>query len=534
MPELEDVNTFLKFHTNRVKHLYKKIQLAWWNAYSTGKEEYYKEYEMISKEFTRIYNNKEEFEMIKKWLKMNIKDELPRRQIKVVYNSYRLYQGDLNLINKIIAKEIAIQKKFNDFRAEVGNKRLTDNQIKEILKTETNPDRIKNAWEASKKQGRLVEKDLIEVINMRNKLAKSQGFRNYYVMSLEAAEQKLEDVKAIFDKLKRLTDKPFMSVKSEIDNYLSNKFNIPKKELKPWLYQDLFFASVPGLHKLELNRFFNKDILENAKKFYNGIGLEVEDVLERSDLYEKEGKSQHAFAIDIDREGDIRILVNIISNKYWMLTTLHELGHAVYWKFMDRKLPFLLRDQAHTLVTEAIAMLFERQSTNTVFIKKYTGANSREIDEISGIINNFLMMDKIVFSRWSQVMFNFEMELYENPEQDLNRLWWDTVKKYQFIDFYRDEPDWCTKIHLVSSPVYYHNYMLADLLASQLHKTIAKDILKQDSLKNADYTENKKIGDYLRKSIFEQGMLYEWNDLAEKATGERLSPKCFAEEFIVK
>ena len=53
-------------------------------------------------------------------------------------------------------------------------------------------------------------------------------------------------------------------------------------------------------------------------------------MLARSDLYEKTGKSPHAFCTDIDREGDVRVLANIVPNEYWMGTMLHELGHAVY------------------------------------------------------------------------------------------------------------------------------------------------------------------------------------------------------------
>ena len=53
-------------------------------------------------------------------------------------------------------------------------------------------------------------------------------------------------------------------------------------------------------------------------------------MIDRSDLYEKPGKSPHAFCTDIDREGDVRVLANIVPNEYWMGTMLHELGHSVY------------------------------------------------------------------------------------------------------------------------------------------------------------------------------------------------------------
>jgi len=43
----------------------------------------------------------------------------------------------------------------------------------------------------------------------------------------------------------------------------------------------------------------------------------------------------------------------------------------------------------------------------------------------------------LIFSRWCQVMLRFEKAMYENPGQDLNNLWWETVEKYSCS---RDRP----------------------------------------------------------------------------------------------
>ena len=67
-----------------------------------------------------------------------------------------------------------------------------------------------------------------------------------------------------------------------------------------------------------------------------------------SDLYARDGKSQHAFCIDIDREGDVRVLCNVEPNERWMETMLHEFGHAVYDRERDRDAPVArARRRAH-------------------------------------------------------------------------------------------------------------------------------------------------------------------------------------------
>lgn len=522
---------FLQMYTQRIKPLFKSVQHAWWNAYTTGKDESYARFEELVKEMDRIHNNKEEFNEAKRLLKKGSKDPIIKRQLELIYNEYLSSQGDIELINKIITKKIAIEKKFNGFRAKVGYTELSDNQLSEILRKEKDSEKLRLVWEANKKQGELVSRNLLEVINLRNELARSQGFKNYYVMLFKLREQNIKEITSIFKELEKLTKDSFKKIKEEIDNSISKKIGIKRKELKPWHYQDGFFQKEPEIYSVNLDIFFTRDILEIVKEYYSGIGLEIEDILKRSDLYEKPGKSQHAFCCDLDKEGDIRILENIKNNEKWMSTTLHELGHGSYDKYIDRTLPFILREAAHILTTEGIAVLFQGQTKNLGFIRHFSNMN-QEVDKNSSEIVKLKVMDELVFARWSQVMFNFEKKLYENPNQDLNKLWWKLVKKYQLINFYRDKPDWASKIHFVSSPVYYHNYLLGKLFASQMNAHIVKKILKGTDVRNADYVNKKEVGEYLKRFVFEPGMRYKWDELVERATGEKLTPKYFAEEFI--
>ncbi len=76
-------------------------------------------------------------------------------------------------------------------------------------------------------------------------------------------------------------------------------------------------------------------------------------------------------------------------------------------------------------------------------------------------------------------MLRFEKALYDDPDQDLNALWWDLVEQYQVLSRPegRNAPDYASKIHIVSAPAYYHNYMMGQLFASQVHHAIAREVL---------------------------------------------------------
>ena len=89
-----------------------------------------------------------------------------------------------------------------------------------------------------------------------------------------------------------------------------------------------------------------RDLERLTVDYYRSIGLDVEPMLRRSDLYPREGKNQHAFCIDMDCMGDVRVLCNLTDNERWMETMLHEFGHAAYSAGHDAnpELPFLLRE----------------------------------------------------------------------------------------------------------------------------------------------------------------------------------------------
>ena len=139
----------------------------------------------------------------------------------------------------------------------------------------------------------------------------------------------------------------------------------------------------------------------------------------------------------------------------------------------------------------------------------------------------------LIFSRWCQVMLRFEQGMYRDPNQDLHKLWWDLVEKYQLLKrpSGRDEPDFASKIHVVSAPAYYHNYMMGQLFACQVHRAIAREVLNVDNPARAYYTDNRQVGEFMRKRVFAPGRTLPWNELTKHATGEELNPRAFAAEF---
>ncbi len=532
----QELTKFIENYESKVVELAKNANIAYFDATISGKDEDYKKAADLQVELSKIFANKEDFAKLKKIKESNlITDEIQKRQLEKLYLAYQGNQIDEEKLEAIIKLQTEIEQKYSTFRAEVDGKKLSDNQVEEVLKNSTNSVELEKTWLAHKAIGNVVVDDVLKLVKMRNEIASELGFKNYHQMSLKLSEQDPDEIEKLFDELDKLTSPTFVQLKSDIDNHLSTRLNLPKENLMPWHYQNRFFQEAPKIYTVDLDSYYkDKDLVKITEDYYAGIDLPIDDLIKKSDLFEKEGKYQHAYCTDIDRAGDVRVVCNVKPNYNWMNTMLHEYGHAVYDKFMDLSLPWTLREPAHTFTTEAIAMLFGRLASNPKWMKDVLGISDEEMNKIAEDNFKSLRLEQLIFSRWVQVVYRFEKSMYENPEQDLNKLWWDLVEKYQMLKRPegRNQPDWVTKIHIALYPAYYHNYMLGELLASQFHSYITANILKSDDLKNQSYASNKEVGKYLNDKVFQVAAKNYWNDMIEKSTGEKLTAKYYAKQFV--
>ncbi len=531
----KELLTFIKKFDSVVQPLSKESSLAYWNASISGKDEDWAKAEKLNIELTQVFSNKDDFAILKRIKDAEaITDELLKRQLDVMYNAYLGNQVDTILLNTVIKMQTEIEKKYSNFRADVNGKKLSDNEVEEVLKTSTSSPELQQAWEGHKAIGPVVAQDIINLVKKRNEIAKQLGFNTYHEMSLKLSEQDPEEISSLFDELDNLTRDAFAGLKAEIDTFLSKRDNIKIDELMPWHYQNRFFQEAPAIYSVDLDKYYKTRNIETlTTDYYASIGLDITDMIAKSDLYEKPGKNQHAYCIDIDNLGDVRVLCNLKPNASWMGTMLHEFGHANYDKYIDQQLPFVLRNPAHTFTTEAIAMFFGRMSSNANFLVDMKLTDTADARNVSAEGFKVLRLEQLTFSRWAQVMYRFEKALYADPDQDLNKLWWDLAEKYQMIKrpTDRNQPDWASKIHIATSPCYYHNYLLGELLASQFNHYIAVNVLKSDDFGQCYYGK-QEVGQYFTEKVFKPGARYSWNEMIEKATGEILSAKYYAGQFV--
>jgi peptidyl-dipeptidase A len=528
---------FVREFEHRVAPLETQANLAYWEAATTGSDEAYRRQAALQTKLETAYSDPETFALLKRARESgSVVRPLEKRQLDRLYLAFLGRQIDPEMLAELTARASRIEQRFSTFRARVAGEEVTDNRIDAVLSSSRDRAQRREYWLASKQVGAELAPAVREIVALRNRAAAKLGFRDYYALQLALAEQDERWLLDLFDELDRLTAGPFAAARSRIDAILAGRAGVAADALMPWDYADRFFQEAPNLSDADFDApLAGRDLGALASSFFAGIGLDVAPILARSDLFERPGKNPHAFSTDIDRRGDVRVLLNLQPNQRWLDTTLHELGHAAYSANIRRDLPYFLRADAHLFATEGVAMLLGRLALNADFYRRMGLLDQDGAGRLAYPMHERARLQALVFSRWCQVMLRFEKALYADPGQDLDAVWWTLVERYQGLRRPAEAPagTWASKIHIVTAPVYYHNYELGDLFASQLHAAIVGEMYPGVPPDSVVYAGDPRVGAFLRERVFASGASLPWPEFVVRATGELLSPRAFANQFLI-
>lgn len=452
-----------------------------------------------------------------------VRDPMLQRQLELLRLSLTGNQMTASQRQRIVELSTSIESDFTSHRARLDGEELSENDIEDILRSSNDPELRKRTWEASKQIGAVVADRVRDLASVRNEVARDLGYENYYDMALSLQEI---DTRWLFETLGELEDltlDPFSGWKDELDAALSERFGAGS--LYPWHYGDPFFQSLPPDGRVTLDgALAGEKAADLARETFARWEVDLAAVLAESDLYPRARKCQHGFCLDVDRTGrDVRILANVVPGERWIEVLLHESGHACYDVEIDRTLPYLLHRPAHTFVTEAMAIVSGRLVRDPHWLTEVADVPDEAVGKIRHALQRAQAAQSLLFARWGLVMVHFERALYADPSADLDTLWWDLVERFQLVDRPpgRASADWAAKIHVAAAPVYYHNYLLGEMLASQLRAACERS--------TGGFVASGEAGARLKDKVFRHGALMRWDDLIEGATNRPLSARDFAE-----
>ena len=500
-------NAFMR----QYRGLNKNYWIAMWDYDTNSTDENKNKYSCASAKFDALLSDnkvRSKFESINP---ENL-SESQQRYLKRILDklSDPAQQGD-NELGKIT---LNISQKYSSYIPIINGKEVSLPEIQSVLKKEKDQDVRKSFYEAKVRGGDLIAEDIRQLVIKRNEYAVSKGYKNFF--EYIAKINYLVDV----EELKKLLESIYLNMSEQLTRVLYERkytlqqtFNIDR--LAPYHYE---FLLDNGAER-KANEYIKdvNQVIEIAKKTYKGMGYDIDKLIREGkltmDLLPRKNKNSHGFTFWCAPCKDNRILANLTNDINSLRTLNHELGHCMYGLNYSRNLCFFDKI-AYYPITEAVSDMIGDIHKRENILKDILPCHLLQELKDEYITDEILRMSR-------QMGLNeFEMKMYENPEQDLSVLWRDIRVKYMGADM-DEKPDnqWATIPLFLTHVSYCQNYIRASIMKAQIYDYLHSKL--------GDITDNPKTAHCLNSGLFRYGRSLSEDELIEKFTGKKLSQEAF-------
>jgi len=482
----------------------------------------------------------------------NLTDLQVKQLEKILYLAGNYTQTARDAVAERIKAETEQIGKLYGFNYTLNGKKVSTNDIDNLLRTEKDPTKRLAIWNASKEVGKTLKPGLVKLRDLRNEVVKSVGYPDYFSYQVSDYGMSSEEM---IDLCKRINQE-LLPLYRELHTYaryeLAKKYGVnevPDYLPAHWLPnrwgQD--WSAMIEVDGINLDSVLNTKsaewVVKEGEEFYKSLGFPAlpASFYEKSSLYPLPPdspfkKNNHASAWHVDLQNDLRSLMSVEPNSEWFETVHHELGHIYYYiSYTNDSVPPVLREGANRAFHEAVGSMIGMAAMQKPFLqgKGLLAANTQSNDTLKLLQEALNFIVFIPFS--TGTMTHFEHDLYRNnlSPDEFNKRWWEYAKKYQGIvpptERGEDYADAATKTHINDDAAQYYDYALSFVILFQLHDHISKNILKQDP-HATNYWGNKEVGNFLR-SILTKGATGDWRTIMKETLGSELSAKAMVDYF---
>ena len=496
---------FLNRHIERIKPIHKKYNEALWATYS-GKSSFsdlleksrmtdslYKVAseppEYYQNLLNKVYDNTTDFEILMKIKKSGlISDSLLKRQFVKVFREY------ITIQNNWEESENSKTKLFEQFFALKKN----DAAFWDSIMT-TKSNNARNEW--IDRYAKLTD-DYRNMIKAMNKDALQLGYQNYYQLLMDFNGVDYSNIDEMLSIIERETNTDYQQLLAVSQEEICDQFNITRDEIRNKHYN--YSVKQMMLPENWNKKFTREEVVKIVQDFFAFGDYDISNIWDNSDIWYDEKKIEQSFFScgDLEKK-EYRVYANIQPTTFGIYTLLHEIGHAVHYNSVDNNIPYMLKEP-HIISTEAVAIYFNDKLYHSETLRSMMGLPEKPG---SGYYDAFSDPMRLVFLRKILRNIQFEKQIYENPDQDFNELWWNLNEKYLLYPTREEDrsPEWISNQHIINASGGYLYYLFAFAISAQLEAYFPDDI----------------IGPL--RGFMRYGDAMSWNDLLKKSTGEELN-----------
>lgn len=456
----------------------------------------------IERRRSEIILNDDYLRVVEEWAP-RVRDKFLAKRVHLMKRL--LLREHIEALPEIFALRNRINEEHIKFRPTVLGNEVDRTEIREILRRDPDRSRRKAAWESSAELSRRVEGDVKELMKRRNRNARELGYKTYIDFSLTLDMMNKEELLKLYEDLDRLSESYFRSVVEEI------KEKLRIERLEPW---DISFA-IDQFVKPPDEHFPKDKIIPKIKELVKSWGINTEELpilIKQADI----PFGGLCFAVRIPT--DVRIVSNPRDGHRFYATLFHEYGHALHACFVKQRHYPLKLDVG--CFNEGMAMILQYFTTDPDWLRMNTSLSEKEIARFVRATKASLLLRL----RKLMAMSVFEFLAFENPEQDLNRLWSRTQAKYLFVSE-NETPQWAAQSIITTHPAYFQNYILAEMIAAQTIQHLKE--------RYGQLLNNDKVAEFLIQNYYAPGASVDWSEKVERATGRKLSVEALVQQLTV-
>lgn len=509
---------------NKVSAEYNKAD---WEFYINSTPENANTVNIMAQAYNDVFADEEAYEKFLAFEQKGIKDEHLQEHLAELLGNFEstlgINQSDETQENSTNESDVPyvsendISQVFNGFKPQIDGREVSTKEINDILKSSKDVELRKKAYIAENSSGDAIAEQMIQLVKQRNEVAKAKGYDTYYQMMLNRYGTSEESLFKLLDDLNEKSDAAFQKIQARSNQSICKAFGITEEEIRPW-HKGLLQEGNPIK---EANEYFTtENLVPIATNMYTKMGWPTDEMPITMDLFPRDNKNGHGFCFCIEAGKDARILANLDGDLSSMETLLHEKGHAVYDLGLPQSLPYLDRGVASNVMTEAVAMLMETLPQREGFYAKEIGMpqelndklETKRLEGLTSFIKSYIFYS------------NFEKQLYENPDQDVKKLWFDLKQQYTGAN----PPDelnneWATVPHFLSHPGYLQNYLRAEVMAAQIYEAAHEKV--------GDLSQSTETAKFFQENIFKYGSSKSEDEIMKIATGKELSAEAFCRQL---
>lgn len=456
----------------------------------------------IERKRSEIILNDDYFRVVKDWAS-RVKDKFLAKRVRAVE---RLLLGErVEALPDIFVFRNRINEEHIKFKPVVMGKEMDRTDVREMLRKDPDRSKRKTAWESSAELSRKIENDVKELMKKRNQNARELGYKIYVDYSLTLNMINKNELLKLYEELDKLSESSFRSVIEEI------KEKLQIEHLEPW---DISFA-IDQFVKPPDEHFPKDQIIPKIKELVRSWGIHTEKLpilIKQADI----PFGGLCFSIRIPT--DVRIVSNPRDGHRFYATLFHEYGHALHACFVKQQHYALKLDVG--CFSEGMATILQHFTSDPDWLRMNTSLTKEEIARFVKARKAYLLLKL----RSLMALSIFEFLAYENPEQDLNKLWSRTRAKYLFVSE-NETPQWAAQSIHTTHPIYFQNYILAEMIAAQTIQHLEE--------RYGQLLNNAKVAEFLIQNYYGPGSSIDWPEKVEKATGRRLSAEALVQQLAI-